>query len=67
MADRNVQLGIDTAANENKISALRNDLEAQVENYNTKIAGGKWNHMMPGLVYRSRFDQMVESGAMAVG
>ncbi len=50
MADRNVQLGIDVAANENKITTLRNDLEAQVENFNTKIAGGKWNHMMPGLV-----------------
>jgi hypothetical protein len=50
MADRNVQQGIDVAANENKITALRNDLEAQVENFNTKIAGGKWNHMMPGLV-----------------
>jgi len=50
MADRNVQQGIDAAANQNKITALRNDLEAQVENFNTKIAGGKWNRMMPGLV-----------------
>jgi hypothetical protein len=50
MADRNVQRGIDVADNENKITALRNDLEAQVENFNTKIAGGKWNRMMPGLV-----------------
>ena len=50
MADRNVQLGIDVAANENKITTLRNDLEAQVESFNTKIAGGKWNRMMPGLV-----------------
>jgi hypothetical protein len=50
MADRNVQRGIDVAANENNITALRNDLEGQVENFNTKIAGGKWNHMMPGLV-----------------
>jgi len=50
MADRNVQQGMDVATNENKITALRNDLETQVENYNTKIAGGKWNRMMPGLV-----------------
>ena len=50
MADRNVQRGIDVAANEDKTKTLRNDLEAQVENFNTKIAGGKWNHMMPGLV-----------------
>jgi len=50
MADRNVQQGIDAAANEYKIMTLRNGLEAQVENFNTKIAGGKWNRMMPGLV-----------------
>jgi hypothetical protein len=50
MADRKIQETNDVAANENEIKQLRSDLEAQVENYNTKIAGGKWNDMMPGLV-----------------
>jgi Glycosyl hydrolase family 115/Gylcosyl hydrolase family 115 C-terminal domain len=50
MADQNIQRGIDVAANESKITTVSNDLAAQVENFNTKIAGGKWNRMMPGLV-----------------
>jgi len=50
MADRKVQLGADAAASEHEIAGLREDLEVQVENFNTKIAGGKWNHMLPGLV-----------------
>lgn len=50
MEDRKVQLGEDAAAGEREIARLRNDLEAQVKKFNTKIAGGKWNHMMPGLV-----------------
>lgn len=50
MADRKVQEGMDAPANENEIQRLRNDLEAQVRNFNTKLAGGKWNRMMPGLV-----------------
>ncbi len=50
MADRKIQFDVDTAANESAITRRRNDLEAQADNYNTKIAGGKWNHMMPGLV-----------------
>jgi hypothetical protein len=50
MADRKIQETNNVATNENKIVQLRNDLEARVENYNTKIAGGKWNHIMPGLV-----------------
>ena len=50
MADRKIQEGSDVTANEKEIEQLRSDLEAQVENYNTKIAGGKWNLMMPGLV-----------------
>ncbi|MEI6194996.1 MAG: glycosyl hydrolase 115 family protein [Verrucomicrobiota bacterium] len=50
MADQKVRLGVEVTANENEIIRLRNDLEAQVDNYNTKIAGGKWNRMMPGLV-----------------
>lgn len=50
MADRQIQETNNVAANENIIAQLRNDLESQVKNYNTKVAGGKWNYMMPGLV-----------------
>ena len=50
MADRQIQDTNDVAVNENNIAQLRSDLEGQVENYNHKIAGGKWNHIMPGLV-----------------
>jgi len=50
LADRRVQLGADAAAGETEITRLRNDLAAQVDNYNTNIAGGKWDKMMPGLV-----------------
>lgn len=50
MADRKVRAGDDASANENKIARLRSELEADVAHYNTEIAGGKWNHMMPGLV-----------------
>jgi hypothetical protein len=50
LADRKTRLGEDVSSNEKRISNLRDDLEARVENYNTNIAGGKWNRMMPGLV-----------------
>jgi hypothetical protein len=50
MADRKMQQGGDVAGNEKRIASLRGDLEAQVGNYNTNLAGGKWNRMMPGLV-----------------
>ncbi len=50
LADRKVQAGENTAADEMEITRLRGELEAEVENFNTKIAGGKWDHMMPGLV-----------------
>jgi hypothetical protein len=50
MEDRKVQLGADAAAGERELARLRDDLDSQVENFNTKIAGGKWNHMTPGLV-----------------
>ncbi len=50
MADRAVQQGTNVAANQKKIEQLRAGLEAQVGNFNTNIAGGKWNLMMPGLV-----------------
>ena len=50
MADRQIQTGSNIAANVHEITQLRNDLEEQVKNYNTQIAGGKWNRIMPGLV-----------------
>jgi hypothetical protein len=50
MADRAIQHGTDVAANQKKIEQLRADLEAQVGNFNTNVARGKWNRIMPGLV-----------------
>ena len=50
LADRKICGGEDVSGNEKKIASLREDLEAQVGNYNTNVAGGKWNRMMPGLV-----------------
>lgn len=50
MADRQVQNGVEAAANEKKIASLRDGLTAEVDAFNTKLAGGKWNGMMPGLV-----------------
>jgi len=49
MADRQVHEGNNIAANNAEIEKLRADLEGAVENYNTKVAGGKWNRIMPGL------------------
>ncbi|HEY3757501.1 MAG TPA: glycosyl hydrolase 115 family protein [Opitutaceae bacterium] len=48
LADRQIQLRKDAKANQSKITKLRAYLEAQVTAYNTQIAGGKWNHLMPG-------------------
>jgi hypothetical protein len=50
MADRNVRNGVDVTSNAQEIIRLRDDLGAQVANFNTQLAGGKWNGMMPGLV-----------------
>jgi hypothetical protein len=50
MADRKVQEKDNVATNESEIARLRNDLKVQVDNYNTKVANGKWNHIMPGLM-----------------
>ena len=50
LADRKIQRGENVSESETKIAELRGDLEAQVGNYNTNLAGGKWNRMMPGLV-----------------
>jgi len=50
MADRKAQNGEDAAASERDVTRLRDYLTAQVENYNTRLAGSKWKGMMPGLV-----------------
>jgi hypothetical protein len=50
MADRDVQEGQDEVANVALITRLRDELDAEVKHFNTGIAGGKWNRMMPGLV-----------------
>lgn len=50
MADRNVQKGVAPDVNEREIARWRDYMTAQVENYNTQLAGGKWDGMMPGLV-----------------
>ena len=50
ISDRLVQLKTDVPANQARIDQLRNDLSDQVTAYNTRLADGKWNHMMPGLV-----------------
>jgi hypothetical protein len=50
MADRKVQKGINPEVNEREIARWRDYMTAQVENYNTRLAGGKWSGIMPGLV-----------------
>lgn len=50
MADRKAQRGEDAARNNQRVDQLRRDLETQVDHFNTQVAGGKWKHMMPGLV-----------------
>ncbi|MBI1335887.1 MAG: hypothetical protein GC164_02875 [Phycisphaera sp.] len=50
MADRKIQTGTDTLANQEMIARLRRELDADVAHYNTTIAAGKWNGMMPGAV-----------------
>jgi hypothetical protein len=50
LADRQMQVGNDMAANEKKIAQWRGELETQVNQFNTNVAGGKWNRIMPGLV-----------------
>jgi hypothetical protein len=56
MADRNVQLGKDAEASQSEVERLRSGLEAEVTRFNTRLAGGKWNHMMPGLQITSARD-----------
>ena len=56
VADRKIQEGKDIAAREEEIARWRDSLEDQVKNYNTRIAQGKWNFMMPGLVTGKALD-----------
>lgn len=49
LADRDAQLGINKATNEQALVIFRDDLAAQVEHFNTRVADGKWKGMMPGL------------------
>jgi len=49
LADRDIQMGVDQAANTQEIETLRQRLTAEVDRYNTELAGGKWKDMMPGL------------------
>jgi len=49
MADRQAQLGHDVIAEQQQVAQWRGQLAQQVTLFNTQIAGGKWNRMMPGL------------------
>jgi hypothetical protein len=49
LADRDVQMGVDAAANTERIQTLRNTLTQQVDHFNNEVAGGKWKGVMPGL------------------
>ena len=49
LADTGLLFMADRNGNDAEVTRLRSDLDAQVVNYNTQLAGGKWNHIMPGL------------------
>jgi hypothetical protein len=50
LADRKVQTGVDSGMNNQEMARLRDRLTREVDNFNNRIAGGKWKHMMPGMV-----------------
>ncbi|HEY1789050.1 MAG TPA: glycosyl hydrolase 115 family protein [Verrucomicrobiae bacterium] len=50
MVDRQIQLGAGEITGNGEIEKYRSMLDSDVKNYNTQIAGGKWNRIMPGLV-----------------
>ncbi len=50
LADRKVQTGADVERNNREITRLRDALTGEVDNFNNRIAGGKWKQMMPGMV-----------------
>lgn len=55
MTDRELQYGRGAAQNDAARTRGRAYLEAQVARYNDETAGGKWKHVMPGLVTASDF------------
>jgi hypothetical protein len=50
LADRKVQTGVDVEMNNKEMARLRDELTLEVDNFNNRIAGGKWKQMMPGMV-----------------
>ena len=50
LADRKVQTGVDVERNNQEVTRLRDALTGEVDNFNDRIAGGKWKQMMPGMV-----------------
>ncbi|MFC1225096.1 glycosyl hydrolase 115 family protein [Pedobacter sp. BG31] len=48
--DRAAILTSDKQIHEAAITALRSKLQNNIDNFNNKIAGGKWQYMMPGMV-----------------
>ena len=50
MHDRAIVYGANQSAHQVEIDRLKAALESEVDNYNNKIAGGKWQYMMPGTV-----------------
>ncbi len=48
MVDRKVQKGLDVEASQTEINRWHDFIVAQVRDYNTNIAGGKWKGMIPG-------------------
>jgi Glycosyl hydrolase family 115/Gylcosyl hydrolase family 115 C-terminal domain len=50
MADRQAQLGINQKDEIAEMNSFRETLEAEVTRFNTHIAEGKWNRIMPGVV-----------------
>jgi hypothetical protein len=55
MADRAVQFGDNSGANQQEITRLRTYLEQQVSRFNNDTAGGKWKNIMPGLETAQQF------------
>ncbi len=49
LADRKVRMGADAGTNEKEIARLRDALTKEVDNFNDRIAGGKWKFMMPDM------------------
>lgn len=50
MHDRAIIFGGDKQVHQQEIDKLKDFIESQVDDFNNKIAGGKWRFMMPGMV-----------------